>query len=47
MSVVFQSRFAAVVTTSQWIEHVNAGTAPEHDTPYASNQRAIKARKAA
>ena len=47
MSVVFQSRFAAVVTTGQWIEHLKAGTAPERDTPYASNQRATKARKSA
>lgn len=47
MSVVFQSRFAAVVTTSRWIEHLQAGTAPERDTPYASNQRAIAARKSA
>ena len=47
MSVVFQSRFAAVVTTRQWIEHLRAGTAPERDTPYASNQRAIAARRSA
>lgn len=47
MSVVFQSRFAAVVTTSRWMEHLKAGTAPERDTPYASNQRAIAARKSA
>jgi nicotinamidase-related amidase len=47
MSVVFQSRFAAVVTTNQWIEHLRVGTAPERDTPYASNQRAITARQSA
>jgi nicotinamidase-related amidase len=47
MSVVFQSRFAAVVTTGQWIEHLKTGTAPASDTPYASNQRAISARKSA
>jgi nicotinamidase-related amidase len=47
ISVVFQSRFAAVVTTNQWIKHLEAGTAPERDTPYASNQRATAARKAA
>ena len=47
MSVVFQSRFAAVVTTEQWVGHLAAGTAPERDTPYASSQRAIAATKAA
>lgn len=41
MSVVFQSRFAAVMTTEQWIGHLGAGTAPERDTPYASSQRAL------
>ena len=44
MSVVFQSRFAAVVTTVQWVAHLIAGTAPERDTPYQSSQRAIAAR---
>ena len=43
MSVVFQSRFAAVVTTAQWLDHLTTGTAPERDTPYASSQRALKA----
>ena len=44
MSVVFQSRFAAVVTTAQWIAHLSAGTVPERDNPYQSSQRAIAAR---
>jgi nicotinamidase-related amidase len=47
MSVVFQSRFAAVVTTEQWLAHLSAGTAPARDTPYGSSQRAIAARQAA
>ena len=47
MSVVFQSRFAAVMTTEQWVAHVSAGTAPERDTPYQSSQRAIAARSQA
>jgi nicotinamidase-related amidase len=47
MSVVFQSRFAAVMTTEQWAAHLSAGTAPERDTPYQSSQRAIAARSQA
>jgi nicotinamidase-related amidase len=47
MSVVFQSRFAAVVTTDEWTGHLKAGTAPERDNPYQSSQRAIAARKTA
>ena len=47
MSVVFQSRFAAVMTTAEWANHLKAGTAPERDTPYASWQRAVTAREAA
>ena len=43
MSVVFQSRFGAVVTTEQWVGHLAAGTVPERDNPYASSQRAIAA----
>ena len=46
-SVVLQSRFAAVVTTDEWVGHLEAGTAPERDNPSASSQRAIKARQAA
>lgn len=47
MSVVLQSRFAAVVTTDEWATHLKAGTAPERDNPFASSQRAIQARQAA
>ena len=39
-SVVLQSRFAAVLTTDEWIEAVNSGKAPERDNIYNSNQRA-------
>jgi nicotinamidase-related amidase len=42
VSVVLQSRFAAVVATAAWIEHLKAGTLPERDTIYASNQRALQ-----
>jgi hypothetical protein len=35
-----QSRFAAVLTTDEWIEAVNSGKAPERDNIYNSNQRA-------
>jgi nicotinamidase-related amidase len=47
MSVVFQSRFAAVLTTEEWTGHLASGTAPERDNPFASSQRAIAARRAA
>jgi nicotinamidase-related amidase len=47
MSVVFQSRFAAVMNTEQWVDHLKAGTAPPRDTPYQSSQRAIAARRTA
>lgn len=43
MSVVFQSRFAAVMTTEGWIEHLNAGTEPLRDTIYGSYQTALRA----
>jgi nicotinamidase-related amidase len=39
-SVVLQSRFAAVLTTEEWIAAVNSGTSPERDTIFGSNQRA-------
>ncbi|QQP95918.1 cysteine hydrolase family protein [Lysobacter enzymogenes] len=39
-SVVFQSRFAAVVSTEAWIAALDNGGAFDIDTPYASNQRA-------
>ncbi|TGQ51076.1 cysteine hydrolase [Mesorhizobium sp. M1C.F.Ca.ET.193.01.1.1] len=42
VSVVLQSRFAAVLKTAEWIECLKTGTLPERDTIYASNQRALK-----
>lgn len=39
-SVVFQSRFAAVVSTEAWVAALGSGAMFEIDTPYASNQRA-------
>lgn len=39
-SVVFQSRFAAVLETAGWIDAVKSGSAPERDTIFGSNQRA-------
>ncbi len=42
MTVVMQSRFAAVLTTSEWLECVVTGSAPERDSIYSSNQRALK-----
>ncbi|MBZ0226661.1 MAG: cysteine hydrolase [Comamonas sp.] len=39
-SVVLQSRFAAVMSTREWVHSVNTGTAPVRDNIYKSNQRA-------
>ncbi len=39
-SVVFQSRFAAVLNTAEWIDAVKTGAIPERDTIFKSNQRA-------
>lgn len=39
-SVVFQSRFAAVASTQEWIAAVQAGQSLAIDNPHASNQRA-------
>ena len=39
-SVVQQSRFAAVMTTGEWIRAVETGEAPERDTILGSNRRA-------
>ena len=39
-SVVFQSRFAAVLDTEEWIDIVGTGKAPERDSIFMSNQRA-------
>lgn len=40
-SVVQQSRFAAVLSTDEWLECVATGRAPERDTIHASHQRAL------
>ena len=40
-AVVEQSRYAAVMTTDEWIAHLAHGTAPERDTIHASHQRAL------
>ena len=45
-AVVQQSRFAAVLTTAEWIDCVASGNAPPRDTIHASHQRAL-ARQAA
>lgn len=37
--VVFQSRFAAVMGTAEWLAHLAAGSAPERDSILASNRR--------
>lgn len=39
-TVVMQSRFAAVMGTDEWISAVRAGSVPERDTIFGSNQRA-------
>lgn len=42
MTVVMQSRFAAVLTTAEWLLCLQNGTTPERDTIFASNQRACQ-----
>ena len=42
MTVVLQSRFAAVMTTEEWLQSIASGIEPERDNIFASNQRAIK-----
>ena len=39
--VVMQSRFAAVMTTDEWIEVVQGRRQPERDTIFGSNQKAL------
>lgn len=39
-SVVMQSRFAAVMSTQEWIDCVKLGVPPVRDSIYKSNQRA-------
>lgn len=40
MTVVMQSRFAAVMTTEEWISILATGARPERDTIHGSNRRA-------
>ena len=39
-SVVFESNFAAVLGTDEWIAAMASGISPQRDTPMASNKRA-------
>jgi nicotinamidase-related amidase len=39
-TVVLQSRFAAVMTTDEWVGALQTGISPERDNIFASNQRA-------
>ena len=41
-TVVLQSRFAAVLSTAEWLDVVRTGAVPERDSIFASNQRARK-----
>ena len=43
LSVVFESNFAAVVSTSEWIAAAASGQTLQRDNPMASNQRAREA----
>lgn len=40
-SVVLQSRFAAVMSTAEWIETLESGQAPVRDNIYTSNRNAL------
>lgn len=40
-SVVFQSRFAAVLSTQEWQNALRTGTLPERDSIFGSRQRAV------
>jgi hypothetical protein len=46
VTIILQSRFAAVLKTAEWIDCLKTGALPERDTIFASNQRAL-ARNAA
>ncbi len=39
--VVLQSRFAAVMSTDEWLHAIQHGTAPERSGVYASNRKAL------
>lgn len=43
LSVVFESNFAAVVSTAEWIAAVASGQTLQRDNPMTSNQRAREA----
>jgi nicotinamidase-related amidase len=40
-AVVEQSRYAAVMRTDEWINHLARGTVPERDSIHASHRRAL------
>lgn len=42
ITVVMQARFAAVLTTDEWLESVASGREPERDNVFASNRRALQ-----
>ena len=42
VTIILQSRFAAVLKTAEWIDCLKTGKLPERDTIYASNQRALQ-----
>lgn len=42
MTVVMQSRFAAVMSTEEWLNAIATGAAPERDTIFASHRRALQ-----
>ncbi|PBC10301.1 cysteine hydrolase family protein [Mesorhizobium sp. WSM3859] len=42
VTIILQSRFAAVLKTAEWVDCLKTGKLPERDTIYASNQRALK-----
>jgi nicotinamidase-related amidase len=46
VTIILQSRFAAVLKTAEWVDCLKTGALPERDTIFASNQRAL-ARNAA
>ncbi|GAM08255.1 putative isochorismatase family protein YddQ [Geobacter sp. OR-1] len=45
VTVVMQSRFAAVMTTDEWLEIIASGREPERDTIFSSNQRARQSQR--
>jgi nicotinamidase-related amidase len=43
-SVVFESNFAAVLSTDEWLQAIATGAAPRPENPVASHQRALRGR---